>query len=310
MKGDVDPRYEVEEGRVTPWYYINEVENGRELLLQHLKLQFPSKNISYNLSYCHANKDPTTLETMPVELHESVLNPCHPTASGRKYVERIHAKEFPHVSYAAFIGQSEHKKASINVASLNQNGASNVQFVSDPRMLKYHHHIELPHEMMESEACHQLIREDDIQTRFKQYDQHHDLLNDCLHSVGLTDLREVKNNLFIPKGILCTSNFERYQSCGAQYRKLNVLIVHNHCPLYSRYGSDKRLFHIAKSLFALGHTVSFAGTEISPFETEDDHDRLKSIGAHLYSPIAVRDENSELWVNTGPCTIHCFFLFC
>lgn len=295
----MDPRYEVEEGRVTPWYYINEVEKSRELILQYLRLQSPDEIVSYNISYCHVSKDPSTLEAMSVELHESVLNPCHPTASGRRYVERVHAKEFPHVSYAAFVGQSDQSKTLIDGGSINLKGDSSLHSIKDHGILEYHHHKELPHEIIESEACHQLIQENDKYSRFKQYQQHHELHRECLHSVGLTDLHPVRNTLVIPKGLLCKTHFERYQSCGTQYRKLNILIIHNHCPLYSRYGSDKRLFHVAESLFALGHKVSFAGTEVSPFETEDDYDRLKSIRAKLYSPIAIKDGNSALWVNTG-----------
>jgi hypothetical protein len=34
-----------------------------------------------------------------------------------------------------------------------------------------------------------------------------------------------------------------------------------------RYGSDKRLYHIAETLVGLGHIVHFGGTQISGLET-------------------------------------------
>ena len=37
-----------------------------------------------------------------------------------------------------------------------------------------------------------------------------------------------------------------------------------------RYGSDKRLYHIAETFVGLGHQVNFAGTFVSGLETRNN----------------------------------------
>lgn len=132
-----------------------------------------------------------------------------------------------------------------------------------------------------------------------------------LRSVGITPEGLFKNKGFLinppmSRGQLCgihrapTADAERtvagdYGSCSLP-RPLNVLIIHNHCPLFTRYGSDKRLYHIAESFRALGHDVHFGGMEVSGYETEDDHMRIKALGARLYSPLTKKIED-ELFVD-------------
>lgn len=54
-----------------------------------------------------------------------------------------------------------------------------------------------------------------------------------------------------------------------------------------RYGSDKRLYHVAETLRALGHDVHFGGMEVSGLESEDDHLRVKALGARLYRYVGI-----------------------
>ena len=61
-----------------------------------------------------------------------------------------------------------------------------------------------------------------------------------------------------------------------------VPISLNYYCLCSRYGSDKRLFHIAETFRGLGYNVHFGGMEVSGLETDDDHLRVKSLGALLF----------------------------
>ena len=89
----------------------------------------------------------------------------------------------------------------------------------------------------------------------------------------------------LTQGVLCLPHMfsegeEPFASCRS--KKLHILILHNHCPLFTRsiphffstlietlarYGSDKRLYHIAETMVGLGHEVSFGGMFVSDLET-------------------------------------------
>ena len=54
-----------------------------------------------------------------------------------------------------------------------------------------------------------------------------------------------------------------------EMRCTNAVVLYGH-----RYGSDKRLYHIAETLVGLGHKVSFGGMAVSGFETGESSSHL------------------------------------
>lgn len=269
--GSADPRYEVIEGRHTPPFYRTEVEQARRTVLRFIErskgagLSLSSAEagsegslLSYlsdkDLDFCtNAAKSPPTLAIMPVAPHEEPLDPCNlnlDKLEGRMFQSPVHETELPHGSYAELLAHLDTKRA----PPLR---------IQNPR----------------SETCR-------IDTNAAQ-------AGDCPRALGL-DLLPAYLSLPLINGELCAKNkvtanaggavSPAYSSCFLS-RPLRLLIVHNHCPLFTRYGSDKRLYHLAETLIGLGHNVTFAGSQVSGLETADDHKRLQAIGVRLLGPL-------------------------
>lgn len=227
----------------------------------------------------------STLAEMHLDYYEDPLDPCnshlrHSDHDERRYQSSLHEQEMPHHSYAELIEN----------------------FDKDTVPSQYYQETAYV-----SSECQSELSADNTNYNRNENKISTDLLKACAASVGITAQALSANrgyliNAPLSKGKLCDTTLQSedydnhvYESCSF-HQPLNVLIVHNHCPLFTRYGSDKRLFHIAETLRGLGHNVHFGGMEVSGLETEDDHLRVKSIGARLYSPLVVRSE-SEIHVD-------------
>eukprot|EP01041_Mallomonas_annulata_P005044 gene5044-10104_t len=264
QSGSADPSYEVVEGRVTPSFYRTEVEKARLRILRMLNREHPTPHIDERaMDYCSRNGDAKspTLALMPVAWNEIVLDPCNTfpeKVDWRMFQKTVHETEVPHVAYTEVLDRIENKKLE-----------------------------KLERFMIEREVISK-CRPEVTRAEWKW--------KECQRAIGV-DLLPAYLALPLLKGELCKTdahytiheNIQTVEDEGKKHfasctllRPLRVLILHNHCPLFTRYGSDKRLYHIAETLFGLGHTVSFGGMEVSGFETGDDHNRLKSIGAELY----------------------------
>lgn len=278
--GTLDPRYEVVEGRRTPDFYRAEVERGRDLIVSYLQNYVSAKEVAdINTSYCYreGGKIPT-LASMHLNYHEEPLDPCDSHLESSPYDERryrtsIHEKEMPHHSYAELVEKERELVEGETLMSKYYGGA-----------------------LFASAECQQLLNNG-------LNSQDAALMAQCAESVGITSAGMLSNKGYLInppmlKGDLCRREgvgVIQYNSCALTVPR-NVLIIHNHCPLFTRYGSDKRLFHIAETFRALGYNVHFGGMEVSGFETEDDHLRVKSLGARLYSPLTARTD-AELFLD-------------
>jgi hypothetical protein len=249
--------------------------------------------LATSTEYCTGIHERTpSLLTMPVAPHEYVLDPCDAHLHAhehRLFVPEVHSVELPHTAYAGLLSEKE--------AAHSQNNKELSQFEKDKKEavdVCKHYYTSLDH-FQKNQRFHRLDDLDD------------DLFQDweaCVHKVGFDKFFALKA---LQKSELCRSNPPQsqqggtgtdtgagtgtapaveYDSCRASHH-LKVLILHNHAPLFTRYGSDKRLYHIAETLVGLGHEVVFGGSFVSGLETPDDHLRLRHIDAKLYSPLAI-----------------------
>lgn len=249
--------------------------------------------MSRSTAYCAGVEQRTpSLLNMPVAAHEFVLDPCDQRRSAgehRRFVPEVHSVELPHTSYAGLLSQSEAK----HQHSVGSSGGELTKFERDKQVsvsVCRHYYLTLEHfRMSRNRTVHSLDDlDDDV---FQDWEA-------CVHTAGLDKFFALKA---MQKGELCRALQQplqatsgpappprqaEYHSCGSS-RQLKILILHNHAPLFTRYGSDKRLYHIAETLVGLGHEVVFGGSFVSGLETEDDHLRLHHIDAKLYSPLAI-----------------------
>ena len=233
-----------------------------------------------------------SLLTMPVAFHEYVLDPCDAHLSApeyRNFVPEVHSVELPHTSYAGLLSDSEAEHENFISDDLSQFRKD----LKDSTDVCRHYYLTLER-YRKNKRVHRLDDFDD------------DVYQDweaCVHTVGFDKFFALKA---MQKSELCKSKTQltqstnlpppprqfEYDSCrstqsGIGTNRLKILILHNHAPLFTRYGSDKRLYHIAETLVGLGHEVLFGGSFVSDLETEDDHMRLHHIDAKLYSPLAI-----------------------
>ena len=249
--------------------------------------------VSRSTSYCDGIMERTpSLLTMPVAAHEYVLDPCNAhlkVPEHRKFVAEVHSVAIPHSSYAELLSESEqaHAEGTMHSTVFESERKKSVDICS-------HYYKTLDHFKRKSSFNRLDDLDDDI---FQDWEA-------CVKAVGFDKLFLLKA---MQKYALCKVNphsatqggqqspsFE-YDSCDSS-RHLKVLILHNHAPLFTRYGSDKRLYHIAETLVGLGHDVVFGGSFVSDLETADDHTRLRHIDAKLYSPLA-KDSGDRNGIN-------------
>eukprot|EP00602_Paraphysomonas_sp_CaronLab_P000217 CAMPEP_0185030072 /NCGR_PEP_ID=MMETSP1103-20130426/16802_1 /TAXON_ID=36769 /ORGANISM="Paraphysomonas bandaiensis, Strain Caron Lab Isolate" /LENGTH=1263 /DNA_ID=CAMNT_0027565045 /DNA_START=279 /DNA_END=4070 /DNA_ORIENTATION=- len=315
-----DPRYEVTEGRRTPPFYVEEVEKARDRILDMLTHSSHSdvdrtcetrdfnnqESAKYsgigtysgvtNTSYCYMpHLRVPTLAAMPIHSHEDALDPCHTGiaegSSLKKYQYLVHAEEVPHVPYSTMVpcrvtNSSEKEQGLVDYEShRNEIVSVCARFFSASGSPPDGYLDELENKRIEDMS-----------------DESYKLWLHCMERIGMGFLFKTKA---LTSGELCrqtsalgSSNGnggDTFASCQMS-SPLKILILHNHCPLFTRYGSDKRLYHIAETLVGLGHQVAFGGTFKSGLESDDDHNRLRNIGAKLYSPLAEKHDDGTVHI--------------